>query len=327
MYMSCADWNLIFSIGRASVPAQTQHARKPAVTKKQNFNCVRYGLCFAPFFLTVVASLGFASAAEDVVIRPRNEPDVRPLSAEAGTMPIPAEKLDFVKDALRQAKLLGGAAAAESAPAALSEFKRMSADVVPVLAEAAKAKNVSDAEIRGGALKGLEALQAKDRQVSSALAYASIFDPEKSIRAFALELVKKQNDKAAMGEMLQTLIGAYNANGEIADQPVHMLAADALRALNAREVYESLLYYVVLETRATQTELANMAQRQIDAYTVNSGANANLVLNLSFPIQFPELRITRVRTTVCIPAVALKSISGQDFGLDADRWRAWIVKQ
>src|SRR4029078_488022 len=101
----------------------------------------------------------------------------------------------------------------------------------------------------------------------------------------------------------------------------------ALRGLNDRRVLNQIHYYATLELRTAVSELNAFVTRQIDAFTVNNGANVAVIIPLSFPIQFPELKITQVRTTVCAPATALATLTGMNFGHDLEAWGKWIRKQ
>ena len=109
---------------------------------------------------------------------------------------------------------------------------------------------------------------------------------------------------------MRHLIGAFDKQGNVVNAPVRDAAVKALRSIDDARVLHTLAYYATLEMRPTVTELANFQTRQIDSYTVNQGAAATVLIPLSFPVQFPELRITRVRTTVCAPASAYHALKG-----------------
>ena len=95
-----------------------------------------------------------------------------------------------------------------------------------------------------------------------------------------------------------------------------------LRKINDPRVLDGLIYYVVLEMRPTVTDLVSFKTRQIDSFTINQGANASLVIPLSFPIQFPELAIKKVRTTVSAPAAAVQALTRQGLPEILKNWRA-----
>jgi chromosome segregation and condensation protein ScpB len=183
-----------------------------------------------------------------------------------------------------------------------------------------------EAKMRLAALKVVEASQLAHPMVSAYLAGSAIRDPEKDVRKAAISTIKARKDDQAIGRIINTLLATYSESGAILDAAANGNAVAALTDLDDRRVYSALNYYVTLEVRATMVDLANFTTRQIDSYTVNSGT-VTVIVPLSFPIQFPELKITRVRTTVKCPAsLALEAITGQAFGMDAERWAKWIER-
>jgi len=84
------------------------------------------------------------------------------------------------------------------------------------------------------------------------------------------------------------------------------------------------LYYVTMELRLANIDGGSLTTRQIDSYQVNN----NSALNLAFPIQTPELKMTKVKTSVVAPAInALQDLTGQTFGQDTEKWQRWVEKQ
>jgi hypothetical protein len=87
-----------------------------------------------------------------------------------------------------------------------------------------------------------------------------------------------------------------------------------------------------MELRLTNISDGNLTTRQIDTFAVNNGANNAIPLQLALPIQTPELSVTRVNTSVVAPASvapalsALRSLSGEDFGTDWEKWSRWVEK-
>jgi HEAT repeat protein len=187
---------------------------------------------------------------------------------------------------------------------------------------------VSDVETRKGALKAIEFSEFRHATLSKYIASVAVVDPVKEVRETAVTTIKNRKDDPAIGNMTQFLMGSYDEGGKVLDATLRDNAVDALRGLGDKRVYQTLLYYATCEIRSTNTELGSFATRQIDAIVLQNGASAVLPLALSFPIQFPELKISKVRTTVKCPAVnALESLSNQKFGDDLDRWGKWIDKQ
>ncbi|MCX7804687.1 MAG: hypothetical protein N3A38_05795 [Planctomycetota bacterium] len=97
----------------------------------------------------------------------------------------------------------------------------------------------------------------------------------------------------------RSYVGDYEISGDAYDPVIRQFLEGVV--LDVKPIVSADRKYITLEMRPTVTELVNFQTRQLDAFNVMSGANANLVTLLSFPIQFPELRISRVRTTVTIP--------------------------
>ena len=186
--------------------------------------------------------------------------------------------------------------------------------------------------MRRGALNALNQAKLTSPEISNALVAVAVYDPSEAMRKAAVASIKLRKDDVATKGMLDCLLATYDEAGNVKVQAEHDNAVEGSRALadDDSRIYKSLLekaYYATLETRITNTELANLVTRQIDSYTVNSGAQVNLILRLSFPIQFPELKITRIRTTVKAPCInAMEELSGQNFGEDVEKWDKWVRK-
>lgn len=171
-------------------------------------------------------------------------------------------------------------------------------------------REVTDEAARLGALKALDLIKHKGANVSPVLAWTAVMDPAEGVREKATALVKERKDEAATAGIMRHLIGAFDKQGNVVNAPVRDAAVKALRSIGDERVLHTLAYYATLEMRPTVTELASFNTRQIDSYTVNQGAAATVLIPLSFPVQFPELRVTRVRTTVCAPASAYHALKG-----------------
>jgi hypothetical protein len=188
-------------------------------------------------------------------------------------------------------------------------------------------RNVEQPQTRMGALRALQATKFTHQVASDRLAYTAVNDPDENVRKTAAVVVKENKDEVATARTVKHLMSAYNDGGEVVNATVRNNALAALNAIDDRRVYQALMHYATMELRVANTELANFATRQIDSFTVNNGANATVIVPLSFPIQFPEVAITKVQTTVKCPAVsALEDLTGQHFGNDMDRWRKWVGK-
>jgi len=97
----------------------------------------------------------------------------------------------------------------------------------------------------------------------------------------------------------QSYVADYEISGDSYDPTIRQFLVGVV--LDVKPIVSSDRRYVTMELRPTVTELVNFQTRQIDTFAVNSGANVNILVNLAFPIQFPELSIRRVRTTATCP--------------------------
>ncbi|MBE7464854.1 MAG: hypothetical protein HS116_15370 [Planctomycetes bacterium] len=242
-----------------------------------------------------------------------------------GTESQAAARTAFEKSIVEHAAALGASdgdeAKREAAVAALIRDREQSGDVLLACLDF---RRMPQSETRLGALQGLRVVKPAGPRVSPSLAWSAVMDPETGVRDEAVKLIKERKDDAAVGGMIRHLMGAFDEGGEVRNAPLRDAAVRSLRALDDPRVYEAFFYYVVCEMRPTLTELTNFQTRQIDSFTVMQGGNVIIPILLSFPVQFPELGITRVRTTVSAPASALRAVTGQDFGDDVGKWRKWL---
>jgi len=106
----------------------------------------------------------------------------------------------------------------------------------------------------------------------------------------------------------QSYVADYEISGDSYDPTIRQFLVGVV--LDVKPIVSSDRRYVTLELRPTVTELVNFQTRQIDTFAVNSGANVNIIVQLAFPIQFPELSIRRVRTTATCPDGGILLIGG-----------------
>jgi len=199
----------------------------------------------------------------------------------------------------------------------------------PELIKALDWEKNADNELRLGALKGIEAAKASNNNLSVMIAKNAVADPDEGVRKAAVAMIKSRKDDVAVGMMMGYALGAVDEYGKVTNEKVLANAAAGLRNINDKRVYESLYqYYCVLEIRPTVAELKNLETLNLQVLTTTgTGANPATV-PIVLPIQFPTLAISKVRTTVSVPAgVALAAISGQNFGNNPAAWRNWINKQ
>ncbi|MCY3023411.1 MAG: hypothetical protein NTW87_30900 [Planctomycetota bacterium] len=106
----------------------------------------------------------------------------------------------------------------------------------------------------------------------------------------------------------QSYVSDYEISGDSYDPVIRQFLVGVV--LDVKPIVSSDRRYVTLEMRPTVTELVNFQTRQINTYSVNSGANVNVFVQLAFPIQFPELSIRRVRTTATVPDGGILMLGG-----------------
>jgi len=106
----------------------------------------------------------------------------------------------------------------------------------------------------------------------------------------------------------QSYVSSYEISGDSYDPVVRQFLVGVV--LDVKPIVSSDRRYVTLELRPTVTELVSFVTRQIDSFSVNAGANVNILVMLSFPIQFPELAIRRVRTTATVPDGGILMLGG-----------------
>ncbi len=185
----------------------------------------------------------------------------------------------------------------------------------------------TDEQTRLAVLAGIDALKPNGIEVSMRLAQAAIADRYAPVRTQTQKLIKSRNDEYAMNAMVNAYVSAFGESGSVRDPLLKAAAGAALKGLEEKRIGGALFYRATCEVRTAVSELNNLATRQIDSFTVNQGANVAVVVPLSFPIQFPELAITSVKTTVCAPCSALSDFTGQNFGNDLDAWAKWLRMQ
>ncbi len=106
----------------------------------------------------------------------------------------------------------------------------------------------------------------------------------------------------------QSYVADYEISGDSYDPVVRQFLVGVV--LDVKPIVSADRKYVTLEMRPTVTELVNFNTRQIDSFTINQGASVSVIIPLSFPIQFPELAIQRVRTTATVPDGGILLLGG-----------------
>lgn len=234
------------------------------------------------------------------------------------------KRVDFTKKVLEQAKVLAQTGAREtSRQEALNFLLNQKEESGDILLGALDFRRVKDDETRLGALKGLTLLKPAGPRVSPTLAWSAVMDPREELRAATAALIKERKDDNAIAGIIKHLIGAFDESGNLVNGPVKDAAVKALHSFNDGRIGDALIYYCVMELRPTVTELANFSTRFIASFTVLQGANVTIIVPLTFPIQFPELAIRRVRTTACAPASALNAYAEAPIGGDLEAMKRW----
>ncbi|MCW8132358.1 MAG: hypothetical protein KIS92_18570 [Planctomycetota bacterium] len=236
------------------------------------------------------------------------------------------ERTSFEKQVIEGAKLLGRSDAAEQEKSeVVASYVREKDKVGDVLLGALDYRKVTDEETRVGVVKGLQVVKPANPRVSPTLAWSAVMDPSASVRKGVVAMIKDRKDDAAVGGMIRSLIGAFDEEGRVINVAVRDNAVEGLRAMEDKRIGEALFTSAVMEVRATQTE-GTLAPGSISSYTVLTGAQVTVLIPLTFPIEFPNLSIKRVRTTVSAPAASLRAYAGKDLGDDVNAWRAFLGK-
>jgi hypothetical protein len=242
--------------------------------------------------------------------------------------PASPELTDLERQVVGHARALGLPETAEEAKQeAVRGLLQERAKAGEVLLGCLDFRKHTEAQVRLGALKGLQVVKPAGDRTPITLAWSTVMDPAADVRKAATELIKERKDLAAMGVVMRHLIGAFDEQGNVVNAPARDNAVAALRSVNDRRVPETLLYYSTMEVRATATQAAvgDPIQIRVPTFYQTGGNTVSYVVDL--PIYFPKVSIQRVRTTVCAPAAALRALTGQNFGDDTQAWLKWIRSQ
>jgi len=106
----------------------------------------------------------------------------------------------------------------------------------------------------------------------------------------------------------QSYVADYEISGDSYDPVIRQFLVGVV--LDVKPIVSSDRRYVTLELRPTVTELVSFVTRQIDSFQIHTTANVVFIIALSFPIQFPELAIRRVRTTATVPDGGILLVGG-----------------
>lgn len=236
------------------------------------------------------------------------------------------ERTTFEKQVIDGAKVLGKSDAPDQEKSdVVALYVREKDKVGDVLLGALDYRKITDEETRVGVVKGLQIVKPSNPQVSPTLAWSAVMDPSSTVRKGVVAMIKDRRDDAAVGGMIRSLIGAFDEEGKVINVAVRDNAVEGLRAMEDKRIGEALFTYAVIEVRATHTE-GKLTTGSLSSYTVLTGAQVTVLIPLTFPIEFPNLSIKRVRTTVSAPAASLRAYAGKDLGDDVNAWRAFLGK-
>lgn len=105
----------------------------------------------------------------------------------------------------------------------------------------------------------------------------------------------------------RSYIADYEISGDAYDPVIRQFLQGVV--FDVKPIVSADRRYITLELRPTTAELVEMQQIIINAWSVLSG-QATIVVTGNYPIQFPILRLRRVRTTVTIPDGGIIMLGG-----------------
>jgi hypothetical protein len=286
--------------------------------------------CAANMAWTQDSPSGVASEAE-VIIKPR-------MAAVASASPsttgrqwladgIPASQ--FNKEIVALANLLSNEKLAEEDKQAASEgISRQSAKAGEAFGSLLDYSR-HPGNTRMGALRGIQMSNAPAKTVGKALGKSALAEPDAKVRAEAISLIKERKDGMALHTVMNALAAASDTDGlGIINEAQRNAAAQALRDIGSKRVFEILLYYVTLEIR---TGFATPVATETK-YLTNSGDVSNGGGTINLPIELPTLEIGSFQGMITVPAIsdplgALRRATGQNFGKNLGQWKKWIDEQ
>lgn len=234
----------------------------------------------------------------------------------------------FHKEALEAAKLLNKGKLEYEGLSELTEgLQRDKNRSAKVFGGFLDARKTSDAGVRFGAVKALELTNPESAAVGKELAAAAILEKDERVRGAVVELIRTRKDTEAARGLVKQWHAAFEDEALGVDEALRTAAENAMRDVGDRRIYEAIYYYVTMELRAQTATLDRMDTARIRDAGRNVQAN-DRGGNINLPIDLPSITLSSVETTLVVPALpSLKRITGQDFGRDLPRWKAWIAAQ
>lgn len=173
--------------------------------------------------------------------------------------------------------------------------------------------------LRLGAVAGLRIAHPSAPSTGNGLANSALAEPNKQVRAAAIELIKERKDSTASLALLNFLNQAHDEDNLIVDEALRDAAIAAMHDVGDKHVLEVLLYNATLELRLGVSKLNSIGRA-----TITGAGGINL------PIDLPNLELSSFNGVITVPAPAfpiLARVSGQNFGKNVDKWDAWIKER
>ncbi|MCW8133708.1 MAG: hypothetical protein KIS92_25405 [Planctomycetota bacterium] len=165
--------------------------------------------------------------------------------------------------------------------------------------------NDTSGQLRQGGLSAQVTLLGK-AQVQAFIRALGI--RENTTTLFAPRLTCFNTQRAHMFVARQrTYIADYDISGDAYDPVIRQFLTGSV--LDVRPTVSSDRRYVTIELRPTVTE-GTLQTGSISSFTVLTGAQVTVLIPLTFPIEFPNLTIRRVRTTATVPDGGILLIGG-----------------
>jgi hypothetical protein len=234
----------------------------------------------------------------------------------------------FHAEAAEAARLLAADKLESAARAELTEgLRRDRPHTARAFAAFLDPRKTSDARVRLGAIAALKDADPAPADAGKLLAAAAIMEPDATVRTAALNLIRERKDVVAAQEIVRAWHRAFEDEALGVDEALRTATENAMRDLGDRRIYEAIYAYVTMELRVQTASLDSVGTARI--------RNAGLPVqgddragNINLPIDLPSINLMSVETTIVVPALpSLKRITGQNFGRELPRWKAWIDAQ
>jgi general secretion pathway protein D len=106
----------------------------------------------------------------------------------------------------------------------------------------------------------------------------------------------------------QSYVAEYNIVGDMYEPVVKQFMVGVV--LDVKPIVSSDRHYVTLEMRPTTATLLNFTTINLESIQIITSATVAAIIPIALPIQFPDIQIDRVRTTVTVPDGGVMVLSG-----------------